>query len=338
MNSNHLNPLHPAACAPQLILRAINSSKSAFLAVSFGARFFDSYAVLNSNVVQAGILLKVRACSLHACSLENVVCRGSRNQGLGFGICSRSAGGHPPRGAPPCALTAPKSGRRKRGPSSQLQRPGPVVYRTLDQHPMNPYVPPCFPLHLACRAAERAGGVPQPLPLHRTSSLSPPAPPQTRPLTPGLETRHPSSPQKTPQSVLAAFRSQKVASMTFELAGDARLDVRILCDNGGPRQRRVGPSPEKWGVGAWGGSVAGPRLGLGFCVALARSPSAVYSSICLAQLAPAPPGLSKRYRLDVVDADILHASVDRGGFPTSVVAEAAELNRRVHLRYSDCSA
>jgi hypothetical protein len=43
----------------QLILRAINSSKSAFLAVTFAARFFESYAVVRAGVVQAGVLLKV---------------------------------------------------------------------------------------------------------------------------------------------------------------------------------------------------------------------------------------------------------------------------------------
>lgn len=53
-------PACHAPCAPQLILRAINSSKSAFMAVTFNARFFESYSVLNASVVQAGILLKVR--------------------------------------------------------------------------------------------------------------------------------------------------------------------------------------------------------------------------------------------------------------------------------------
>ena len=38
-------------------------------------------------------------------------------------------------------------------------------------------------------------------------------------------------------------------------------------------------------------------------------------------------GLLKRYVLDVVDADILHASVDKDACPTAVVAEAAELNK-----------
>ncbi|KIY94161.1 hypothetical protein MNEG_13803 [Monoraphidium neglectum] len=38
-------------------------------------------------------------------------------------------------------------------------------------------------------------------------------------------------------------------------------------------------------------------------------------------------GLTKRYRLDALEADILHASVDKDAFPTSAVAEAAELNK-----------
>ncbi len=49
----------PSTPQTQLILRAINSSKSAFMAVTLNARFFESYAVLNAGVVQAGVLLKV---------------------------------------------------------------------------------------------------------------------------------------------------------------------------------------------------------------------------------------------------------------------------------------
>ena len=74
VSSNHAaagslpsRPTHPNPTTPiprQLILRAINSSKSAFLAVTFSARFFDAYAVIGANVVQAGILLKARARAL----------------------------------------------------------------------------------------------------------------------------------------------------------------------------------------------------------------------------------------------------------------------------------
>jgi Rad9 len=44
---------------PQLILRTINTAKSAFFAVTFGASFFDEYTVENSLVVQSAVLLKV---------------------------------------------------------------------------------------------------------------------------------------------------------------------------------------------------------------------------------------------------------------------------------------
>lgn len=40
------------------MLRAINSAKSAFMAVTFAARFFESYAVVGAPLVQAGVLLK----------------------------------------------------------------------------------------------------------------------------------------------------------------------------------------------------------------------------------------------------------------------------------------
>jgi hypothetical protein len=48
--------------ALQLILRAINSAHSAFLAVSLSSHFFESYNVFSqAGVVQAGILIKVCA-------------------------------------------------------------------------------------------------------------------------------------------------------------------------------------------------------------------------------------------------------------------------------------
>jgi hypothetical protein len=44
----------------QLILRAINSAHSAFLAVSLSSQFFESYNVFSQKgVVQAGVLIKV---------------------------------------------------------------------------------------------------------------------------------------------------------------------------------------------------------------------------------------------------------------------------------------
>jgi hypothetical protein len=43
-----------------LILRAINSAHSAFLAVSLSSQFFESYNVFSQKgVVQAGVLIKV---------------------------------------------------------------------------------------------------------------------------------------------------------------------------------------------------------------------------------------------------------------------------------------
>lgn len=36
-----------------------------------------------------------------------------------------------------------------------------------------------------------------------------------------------------PQHVLAAFRSQKIARMSFELTPDARLSISLECLNGG---------------------------------------------------------------------------------------------------------
>lgn len=46
--------------SPQLVLRAINSAHSAFLAVSLSSHFFESYNVFSQRtVVQAGVLIKV---------------------------------------------------------------------------------------------------------------------------------------------------------------------------------------------------------------------------------------------------------------------------------------
>lgn len=50
----HCPPLYP-----QIVLRTINSSLSAYLSVTYSAGFFDAYDVLDCNVVQAGLLMKV---------------------------------------------------------------------------------------------------------------------------------------------------------------------------------------------------------------------------------------------------------------------------------------
>lgn len=49
------------------MLRSINSSLSAYLSVTYNAGFFDSYDVLDCNVVQAGLLMKVGAAAGGAC-------------------------------------------------------------------------------------------------------------------------------------------------------------------------------------------------------------------------------------------------------------------------------
>jgi hypothetical protein len=48
----------------QLILRSINSSRSAYASVTFTNTFFDSFNVYGTQVVQAGILAKVHAFAL----------------------------------------------------------------------------------------------------------------------------------------------------------------------------------------------------------------------------------------------------------------------------------
>lgn len=54
--------LAPARCL-QLVLRSINSARSAFLAVTLSAQFFESYNLFASTgLVQAGVLLKVGGC------------------------------------------------------------------------------------------------------------------------------------------------------------------------------------------------------------------------------------------------------------------------------------
>lgn len=48
------------------MLRSINSAKSAFLAVTFYSRFFESYEVFGNEIIQSAVLAKVRneqACS-----------------------------------------------------------------------------------------------------------------------------------------------------------------------------------------------------------------------------------------------------------------------------------
>lgn len=44
----------------QLVLRSINSSKSAFMSVSYNEPFFELFNVVGAHVVQSGVLMKVR--------------------------------------------------------------------------------------------------------------------------------------------------------------------------------------------------------------------------------------------------------------------------------------
>lgn len=156
-----------------------------------------------------------------------------------------------------------------------------------------------------------------------------------------LET--PTTPRSTPipiaacsQSVLATFRSQKVGQMTFHLTPDARLSVALDCDNGEQLQRSCScpgaPSSHQM-TNSW-------QLSSLACHLAQRTRPTVHARQALPRPSPqtpnvqtpnpaTAPGLVKRYRLDVMDADILHASVDKDACPTSVVAEAAELNKWV---------
>lgn len=51
----------PLCSLLQLILRCINPSRSAYLSLTFHASCFDAYDVFRSEVVQAGVLMKVSA-------------------------------------------------------------------------------------------------------------------------------------------------------------------------------------------------------------------------------------------------------------------------------------
>ena len=56
--------------AVQLILRSINSSRSAYASISFINTFFDAYNIFGTAVVQAGVLAKVNY--LHLAERSNV--------------------------------------------------------------------------------------------------------------------------------------------------------------------------------------------------------------------------------------------------------------------------
>lgn len=54
----------------QVVLRSINSSSSAYAAVTFHSNFFEEYNVFGSNVIQAGVLMKVALVSLHTLCIQ----------------------------------------------------------------------------------------------------------------------------------------------------------------------------------------------------------------------------------------------------------------------------
>ena len=61
---------------PQLVLRAINSSRSAFVSVTFYADFFDAYDMEAASLVQAGVLMKVpHSCTFQISLLQSPNCK-----------------------------------------------------------------------------------------------------------------------------------------------------------------------------------------------------------------------------------------------------------------------
>ena len=62
--------------ATQLILRSINTARSAFVAITFRNEYFDAFDVYDTVIVQAGVLIKVasgatdRACRSALLPLE----------------------------------------------------------------------------------------------------------------------------------------------------------------------------------------------------------------------------------------------------------------------------
>lgn len=67
-----VEPSHPRLSSwtlTQFVLRTINTSRSAYMSLTFGMRFFDTYDVYNCEVVQAGLLLKVGTAVWHPLSL-----------------------------------------------------------------------------------------------------------------------------------------------------------------------------------------------------------------------------------------------------------------------------
>jgi hypothetical protein len=118
---------------------------------------------------------------------------------------------------------------------------------------------------------------------------------------------------KTKQGVLAAFRSQRVAAVAFDLTPSGRLRIAVDCDNGVC-------------LILWSRSLSS-------CKPLVRKTDFALQHTTTSKTTNPkqnqikPTGLVKRYAVDALDADILHAAVDRDACPTVVVAEAGELNK-----------
>ena len=112
-------PAPPARphCA-QLILRAINSSRSAYMSVTYDANFFHAYDVFDCNLVQAGLVMKVsggRAAAGHAGG------RGGRAGRLTRAACLLA----PPPRSRCCRCSAPSAWRRSHLISTRLRRASP---------------------------------------------------------------------------------------------------------------------------------------------------------------------------------------------------------------------
>lgn len=68
--------MRSSTCHVQLILRSINSSRSAYASISFINTFFDAYNIFGATVVQAGVLAKVKILAASVYGIDSLsVCR-----------------------------------------------------------------------------------------------------------------------------------------------------------------------------------------------------------------------------------------------------------------------
>jgi hypothetical protein len=136
------------------------------------------------------------------------------------------------------------------------------------------------------------------------------------------------------QHILAAFRSQKVEKVLFDLnTARARATVTLHCENGAaaaaPRSCPSLPSARGGGyhiVCAHSQScVRSPVCPPLSCPVSRSSPAASLASFSL--LLPAAAGLVKTYKLPTLASEILQASVDKQQFAVRLTAEAAAMSR-----------